>query len=100
MDAIAIVVLIELVGDTALKEYAMKGDQFALALGVGSYNYMLVWWLEALKTRPLAIANAQWDGWSSLLTATYCKFVLKEELSNKQWLGAFSVGLGLLLLSK
>jgi len=100
MDAIAIVVLIELVGDTALREYATKGDQFALALGVGSYNYMLGWWVHALKTRPLAMANAQWDGWSSLITATYCKFVLKEELSIKQWIGAYSVAFGLLLLGK
>lgn len=100
MDAVAAVVLIELVGDTALKEYADKGDQFALALGVGSYNYMLTWWITALKTRPLAMANAQWDGWSSLITATYCKFVLKEEMTTRQWLGAYSVALGLLLLGK
>jgi multidrug transporter EmrE-like cation transporter len=100
MDAVGMVVLIELVGDTALKEYAEKGDTMALALGVASYNYMLTWWITALKTRPLAMANAQWDGWSSLLTATYSKFVLREEMTTRQWIGAFSVGLGLLLLGK
>jgi multidrug transporter EmrE-like cation transporter len=100
MDAVAVVVLLELVGDTALKEYAMKGDTMALALGVGSYNYMIGWWVYALKTRPLAIGNAQWDGWSSLATALWCQFFLKEQLTTRQWFGAYTVGLGLLLLGK
>jgi len=100
MDAIGIVVLLELVGDTALREYAQKGDTMALALGVGTYNYMLSWWIAALKTRPLAMANAQWDGWSSLATALYCQFALKEQLTTRQWIGAYSVALGLLLLGK
>jgi len=95
-----IVVLLELLGDTALREYAKNGDVVSLALGVGTYNYMLGWWVSALKTRPLAIANAQWDGWSSLATATWCQFGLKEELTTRQWIGAYTVGIGLVLLGK
>ena len=100
MDPVALVVLIELVGDTALKEYAEKGHTMALALGVASYNYMITWWITALKARPLAMANAQWDGWSSLATALWCQFGLKEQLTTRQWIGAYSVAFGLLLLGK
>jgi multidrug transporter EmrE-like cation transporter len=98
MDSIAVVVLLELIGDTALREYALKGGALALAVGFGSYNYMLTWWIKALKKMPLAMGNAQWDGWSSLVTALWCQFGLKEQLTIRQWIGVYAVGLGLMLL--
>lgn len=100
MYPIAAVVLLELIGDTALREYAIKGGIASLILGVISYNYMLTWWIKVLKAMPLAIGNAQWDGWSSLVTALWCQFGLKEQLTIRQWIGAYTVGLGLLLLRK
>jgi multidrug transporter EmrE-like cation transporter len=98
MDSVAVVVLLELIGDTALREYAQKGGTLALALGFGFYNYMLTWWIKVLKRMPLAMGNAQWDGWSSLVTALWCQFGLKEELTIRQWIGVYAVGLGLMLL--
>ena len=99
MDAIAVVVFLELIGDTALRHYALKGGIMSLALGFGFYNYMLTWWIKALKRMPLAMGNAQWDGWSSLITALWCQFGLKEELTIRQWVGVYAVGIGLLLLA-
>jgi multidrug transporter EmrE-like cation transporter len=98
MDSLAAVVLLELVGDTALREYAQKGGMTALAIGFGVYNYMLTWWIKVLKRMPLAMGNAHWDGWSSLVTALWCQFALKEELTIRQWIGVYAVGLGLMLL--
>jgi len=92
------VVLLELIGDTALREYALKGGALALAVGFGSYNYMLTWWIKALKKMPLAIGNAHWDGWSSLITAFWCQVALKEQLTIRQWIGVYAVGIGLMLL--
>jgi len=100
MDAVAVVVFLELIGDTALREYATKGSLVSLALGFGTYNYMLSWWIAVLKKMPLAMGNAHWDGWSSLVTALWCQFGLKEELTIRQWVGVYAVGLGLLLLGK
>jgi len=98
MDAVGVVVFLELIGDTALRQYALKGGIFSLALGFASYNYMLTWWIKALKKMPLAIGNAQWDGWSSLITALWCQFCLKEQLTIRQWIGVYAVGGGLMLL--
>ena len=100
MDAVAVVVFLELIGDTALRQYALKGGIMSLALGFASYNYMLTWWIKALKAMPLAMGNAQWDGWSSLITALWCQFGLKEQLTIRQWIGIYTVGIGLLLLAK
>jgi len=100
MNSVAVVVFLELIGDTALRQYAQKGGVLALALGVGAYNYMLTWWIAVLKKMPLAIGNAQWDGWSSLITALWCQFGLNEVLTIRQWVGVYAVGLGLMLLGK
>jgi multidrug transporter EmrE-like cation transporter len=98
MDSILPVVLVELVGDVNLQQFALHGDQVALAIGLGSYGVMIGFWVEALRKRPLAWGNSAWDGWSSLATALYCYFVLKEDMTPAQWAGCALISGGIFLL--
>jgi multidrug transporter EmrE-like cation transporter len=98
MDSILSVVLIELVGDVNLQQFALHGDGVALAIGLGSYSVMLGFWIEALRKRPLAWSNSAWDGWSSLATSLYSYFVLREEMTSAQWAGCAMIAGGIFLL--
>ena len=89
--------LVELVGDTSIKQYAMTGDPLFLTIGCASYGGLVYILQDALKTESLAITNGYWDGFSNLLT-TGTSLALGENLSYTQIAGLVLISTGLFLL--
>jgi multidrug transporter EmrE-like cation transporter len=89
---------IEIVGDYALKRYALGASWPFLALGTGIYLSLvgvLVW---LFKTLGLAITNSYWDGTSNIISMVVAACFLNETYTLKQWIGMGIVGLGLFLI--
>jgi multidrug transporter EmrE-like cation transporter len=89
--------LVELVGDTALKQYAMTDDPLFLATGIASYLGLVYVLQNALRTEKLAIVNGYWDAYSNLLT-TGAGLMIGEIYTTKQIAGLVLIGAGLFLL--
>jgi multidrug transporter EmrE-like cation transporter len=89
--------LIELVGDTSLKQYATDDNPLFLATGIVSYLGLVYVLQNALRTEKLAIVNGYWDAYSNILT-TGAGMMMGEVYSNKQIAGLLLIGAGLWLL--
>jgi multidrug transporter EmrE-like cation transporter len=100
MDSTVIgITLIELFADINLLNYAQQEDRLGLLLGFGTYSTALPLMLtKSLKKNGLGWTNSAWDGWSNLLTTGYSAIILKEKLSQQQWLGSILIASGIFLL--
>ena len=90
--------LVELVGDTSLRQYAKTDASVFLGIGTAAYLglvYILQW---AFQSEKLAIVNGYWDAISNLLTTGVAYFVLGEPLTNYQLAGLFLISGGVYLL--
>ena len=91
--------LTEIIGDTALKQYA--NDQGIIYLGIGIIGYIgvVILLIISLQDSSLLMVNNAWDGTSSLLGSLFAYFILGERFDNYlQYFGVFSILLGLYLL--
>jgi multidrug transporter EmrE-like cation transporter len=91
--------LTEIIGDTALKQYA--NDQGIMYLGIGIIGYIgvVILLIISLQDSSLLMVNNAWDGTSSLLGSLFAYFILGERFDNYlQYFGVFSILLGLYLL--
>ena len=89
--------LVELVGDSSLKQYAMTGNPVFLGVGCASYAGLVYILQDALKTESLAITNGYWDGFSNILT-TGASLAMGEKLQSMQLTGLFLISAGLFML--
>jgi multidrug transporter EmrE-like cation transporter len=89
--------LVELVGDTSLKRYALTGESIFLYIGYVSYAGLVYILQHVLKTESLAITNGFWDALSNILT-TVAGIAMGESLSFKQICGLLLISGGLFLL--
>ncbi len=81
----------EFVGD-----YGAKVDNPVLLYG--GYN-ALAWELRGmLRNKPLALVNGYWDGISNVMTMAL-GYMLGEQLTTNQWIGAAMISGGLFLLT-
>lgn len=91
--------LTEIIGDTALKQYA--NDQGIMYLGIGIIGYIgvVIFLIISLQDSSILMVNNAWDGTSSLLGSLFAYFILGERFDNYlQYFGVFSILLGLYLL--
>ena len=89
----------EIIGDTALKEYANHKGTHYLSIGILSYIGVVILLIINLQGSSLLMVNNAWDGTSSLLESIFAYIVLGERFDNYlQYLGAGSIIIGLYLL--
>lgn len=89
--------LVELLGDTSLKQYATNGNPMLLGVGCASYIGLVYILQDALKTESLAITNGYWDGLSNVLT-TGAGIAMGEQISSTQLAGLLLISAGLFML--
>ena len=90
--------LVELIGDTSLRQYAQTGTSLFLAIGTAAYLGLVYILQAAFRTEKLAIVNGYWDAISNILTTAVAVFVLGEKVTNVQLIGLFLIGGGIYLL--
>ena len=91
--------LTEIIGDTALKEYANDKGIHYLGLGLVSYIGVVILLIISLQDSTILMVNNAWDGTSSLIESVFAYVVLGERFDNYlQYLGIGSIILGLYLL--
>jgi len=89
----------EIIGDTALKQYANDQGILYLGIGIAGYIGVVILLIISLQNSSLLMVNNAWDGTSSLLESIFAYVVLGERFNNYlQYFGAFSIILGLYLL--
>jgi len=98
LEAGTLLTLVELVGDTSLRQYAKTDTSLFLGIGTAAYLglvYILQW---AYRTEKLAIVNGYWDAISNILTTLVAYFILGEALTTTQLTGLFLISGGMYLL--
>ena len=85
-----VLTLTEFVGDFGAK---MQNPLIAFA----GYNMLAYELMSILKNNPLSLVNAYWDGISNIMTLGL-GYAYGERLSSSQYLGAFLISAGLVLL--
>ena len=91
--------LIEIIGDSSLKQYA--NDQGIIYLGIGIVGYIgvVIMLIISLQGSTLLLVNNAWDGTSTLLSSIYAYFILGERFDNYlQYFGIVFIIIGLYLL--
>jgi len=97
---IVVLSLVEFVGDSNLKLYARENKLKNLIIGVIGYIFVVKILIESFKQRNLIFTNAMWDAISTLISTLLAMIILKESLNNwQQWVGLWSIILGLALLN-
>ena len=98
LEAGTLLTLVELVGDTSLRQYAKTDTSLFLGIGTAAYLglvYILQW---AYRTEKLAIVNGYWDAISNILTTLVAYFILGEALTTTQLTGLVLISGGMYLL--
>jgi multidrug transporter EmrE-like cation transporter len=89
----------EIIGDTALKEYANDKGNYYLGIGIISYVGVIILLIISLQNSTILMVNNAWDGTSSLLESVFAYVVLGERFENNfQYFGLFLIIIGLYLL--
>jgi multidrug transporter EmrE-like cation transporter len=91
--------IIEIIGDTALKQYANDKGIGYLGVGITGYIGIVVLLIISLQGSTLLMVNNAWDGTSSLLESLYAYVILGERFDNYlQYWGVGFILIGLYLL--
>jgi len=91
--------LVEIVGDTSLKEYANDKGNIYLGMGIISYIGVVLLLIMSLQDSTILMVNNAWDGTSSLIESIFAYVVLGERFENYfQYFGISLIIMGLYLL--
>jgi multidrug transporter EmrE-like cation transporter len=91
--------LIEIIGDTALKEYANGQGIFYLGIGILGYIGVVIMLIISLQGSTILMVNNAWDGISTLMESVFAFIVLGERFENiYQYFGSILIFVGLYLL--
>jgi len=91
--------VLEILGDTSLKEYANDKGIGYLASGLVGYIGVIIMLIISLQNSTLLMVNNGWDGISSLIESIYAYVVLGERFDNYlQYFGVIFIVIGLFLL--
>ena len=97
---ITVLSLLEIFGDTQLKNFARHGGHIHLIGGVIGYAGVLYLLVRNLKDANIMWTKGMWDGISTVLRTVVLFFFLGERLTSlKQYAGLGSIVLGTFLLS-
>lgn len=80
-----------------LGDYGAKIQSRVLAFA--GYNLLAHELTSMLRTKPLSLVNAYWDGISNIMTLGL-GYLLGERLTDSQYLGAVLISAGLILLQQ
>jgi multidrug transporter EmrE-like cation transporter len=71
-----------------------------LGIGIVAYGVMIYVLIKALSRGNIIFTNSMWDGISTIIATILAFYLLGERLDNSyQWIGIFSVIIGIFLLS-
>jgi len=91
--------VVEIIGDSSLKQYANDKGILYLGIGVLGYIGVIIMLIVSLQGSTLLMVNNGWDGISSLLESMYAYFILGERFDNYlQYFGVVFIITGLYLL--
>lgn len=90
--------IVEVVGNYALKRYALGSGLSFLGLGTGVYLSLVGILIWLFRSHGLALINAYWDGTSNIISMVVAACFLNEVYSLKQWIGMIITGFGIFLL--
>ena len=91
--------LVELIGDTGVKNFANQGGITNLGVGIVGYIGVFIMLIVALQGSTLMMVNAGWDGINALFSGIYAFFILGERFDNiSQYLGLGLIVAGIWLL--
>lgn len=91
--------VIEIIGDSSLKQYANDKGLLYLGIGVVGYIGVVIMLIISLQGSTLLLVNNAWDGTSTLLSSIYAYFILGERFDNYlQYFGVIFIIIGLYLL--
>lgn len=91
--------VVEIIGDSSLKQYANDKGILYLGIGVLGYIGVVIMLIICLQGSTLLMVNNGWDGTSSLLESMYAYFILGERFDNYlQYFGVVFIIIGLYLL--
>ncbi len=91
--------LIEIIGDTGVKNFSNNGGLFNLGVGISGYIGIFIMLIISLQNSTLLVVNNAWDGINGLLESLYAYFILGERLEYSfQYLGLIFIIGGLWLL--
>lgn len=97
---IALMSLVEYVGDASFKTFARSSSYEYLLYGIVAYAIMVKLLITALRAGNLIYTNGMWDGISAIIGTLLAYFLLKETLSNGfQWAGLGLVIAGICFLN-
>tara|TARA_R110000868_G_scaffold315951_1_gene576798 strand:+ start:1133 stop:1438 length:306 start_codon:yes stop_codon:yes gene_type:complete len=89
--------LVELLGDSSLKQYAINGNAMFLGVGCASYIGLVYILQDALKEVPLWQSNGYWDGFSGIATLG-AGMAMGETPNQMQIFGVLLISAGLFML--
>jgi multidrug transporter EmrE-like cation transporter len=91
--------LIEIIGDTGVKNFSNNGGIFNLGVGISGYVGIFIMLIISLQNSTLLVVNNAWDGLNGILESLYAYFILGERLENSfQYLGLIFIIGGIWLL--
>ena len=91
--------LVELIGDTGVKNFANHGGIANLGVGIVGYIGVFIMLIVSLQGSTLMMVNAAWDGLNALLSGIYAYFILGERFDNvSQYLGLGLIVAGIWLI--
>jgi len=91
--------VVEIIGDSALKQYANDKGIMYLGIGIVGYIGLVILLIMSLQGSTILMINNGWDGTSSLLESIYAYFILGERFDNYlQYFGIVFIIIGLYLL--
>lgn len=92
-------ILSEILGDFALKEYAQRSVISSLFIGIIGYIGVIIFLIRSLRNSQVLYVNAMWDGWSALVESFAAIFILGERFDHPQkYLGVVLIIAGLFFL--
>lgn len=91
--------IIEIIGDTSLKQYANEKGSHYLGIGIISYIGVVILLIISLQDSTILMVNNAWDGTSSLFESIFAYVILGERFENYlQYFGVSFIIIGLYLL--
>lgn len=96
---VAMLSLIEIVGDFGLKEFANNGGIKNLMVGIVGYIGVVYFLIRCLQGSQIILVNTAWDAISTILETIAAMVFLGEHFEDKwQYVGLIFIVVGLYLL--
>lgn len=96
---IALLSLVEIIGDFGLKKYAQSDKLIHLAAGIVGYVGVVIMLIICLRESTVLLVNAAWDGTSAMLETLAAFIFLGERFDHySQYFGVAMIVGGLYML--